>query len=153
MLKYIADILYPNTSVNDTGYETQVTRTALFNTEFTFTCNTRFLDVAFKNQTYAYLFSVPPGIHEYDVPYPFFNGDRTTVDDEFPVNATIAQMLQGYVTSFAMTGSPNRNFIPYFPMYGSNSSMQVIGFEELGTQVFDEAMNTRCTCWQHAFYS
>jgi carboxylesterase type B len=145
VLKYITDILYPNTSGNDAGYESQVTRTALFNTEFTFTCNTRFLGVAFKNQTYAYLFSVPPGIHEDDVPYTFFNGDRTTVDDEFPVNATIAQMLQGYVTSFAMAGSPNRNAIPYFPIYGSNSSTQVIGFEELRTQVFDEAMNARCT--------
>jgi carboxylesterase type B len=153
VLNYVTEVLYPNTSGNTTGYETQLTRTALLNSEFRFTCNTRFLDLAFNNQTFAYLFSVPPGLHEIDVPYTFFNGDTTTVDDEFPVNATIAQTLQGYITSFAMTGNPNRNDIPYFPTYGSNSSMQYIGFEGLGLQVLDEAANARCAWWQHAFYS
>ncbi len=59
------------------------------------------------------------------------------MDDEFPVNATVAQVLQGYITSFAITGSPNRDGLPYFPSYGSNSSMQSIGFEGVGTQVLD----------------
>jgi carboxylesterase type B len=153
VLNYITGVLYPNTSGNTTGYKTQLTRTALFNSECRFTCNTRFLDAAFNNQTFAYLFSVPPGLHEVDVPYTFFNGDITTVDDEFPVNATIARIVQGYITSFAMTGSPNRNGIPYFPIYGSNSSMQNIGFEGLGLQVSDEAANARCAWWQNAFYS
>jgi cholinesterase len=153
LLDYITDILYPNTSGNVTGYGTQLTRTALLNGEFRFTCNTRFLDLAFNNQTFAYLFSVPPGLHEVDVPYTFFKGDTMTVDDEFPVNATIAQVLQGYITSFAMTGSRNRIDIPYFPPYGNYSSMQSIGFEGLGLQVLDEAGNARCAWWQHAYYS
>jgi carboxylesterase type B len=153
VLNYITEVLYPNTFGNNTGYETQLIRTALFNSEFTFTCNTRFLDAAFNNQTFAYLFSVPPGLHEVDIPYTFFNGDTSTVDDEFPVNATVARVLQGYITSFVMTGRPNRNGIPFFPKYGSNSSLQNIGFEGLGTQAFDEAANARCVWWQHAFYS
>jgi hypothetical protein len=70
------------------------------------------------------------------------------VDAEFPVNATIARVLQG-ITSFVMTGSPTRNGVPYSPAYDSRSSLQDIGFKGLEIQVVDEAASARCACWQH----
>jgi cholinesterase len=155
VITYITDVLYPDTTHGAQGYETQLARNSDFYSEFVFSCNTRYLDLAFENKTYAYIFSVPPGLHEIDVPYTFFNGDTTTVDDEYPVNATIAIALQEYITNFAITGSPNREAvnIPYFLPYGVNSSMINLGFAGFGAEVIDEAANSRCAWWQQALYT
>ncbi|KAL8713078.1 MAG: hypothetical protein Q9225_006847, partial [Loekoesia sp. 1 TL-2023] len=70
---YIADELYPAPS-NRTLYKDGIGRASLSISEYTFTCNTLYLDRAFGNQTYAYQFSVPPALHGQDVAYTFFNG-------------------------------------------------------------------------------
>ena len=63
-------------------------------------CNNTFcLDKAFSNQTYAYQFSVPPGLHGEDVAYTFSNGPANDVGSD---SAAVA--LQQYITSFASRG-------------------------------------------------
>jgi hypothetical protein len=62
-----------------------------------FTCNTFYLDKAYDNQTYAYFFTVPPGIHGEDIPYTYYNGAKSTS----VVSPTVAIALQEYITNFA----------------------------------------------------
>jgi carboxylesterase type B len=152
VIDYITNTLYPPIFDGSYGYKTMTDRLALFISEASFTCNTRYLDLAFQNKTYAYYFTVPPGYHGEDVPYTFFNGDTSTADDGLPVNVTVAMALQDYITSFAMTGSPNEKGEPFFPIYGANSSTENIGTFHLGVQVPDTAGNARCDWWQKALY-
>ena len=93
-----------------------------------------------------------PGLHGVDVPYSFFNGNTTALDQGYPVNATVAYTLQDYITSFTMTGSPNTAGQPYFPIYGQNASTQVLGLEGLGTQITDTTANYRCDWWQKSLF-
>ena len=67
---YIENVLYPPNMpgvLGTTGYSDETGRVVLVLSESTFTCNTFYLDKAFNNQTYAYQFSVPPGLHGEDV--------------------------------------------------------------------------------------
>lgn len=152
-INYITQTLYPDQTPNVTAFASQLNRTAFFNGEFLVSCNTRYLDVAFKNNTFAYLFSVKPGTHEVDVPYTFFNGDTSTPDQGPPVNATIATAFQDYIINFAIHGDPNGDGLPVFPRYGNGSLMLNISSVGFDTQVRDAAANTRCGWWQQALYS
>jgi cholinesterase len=152
LISYITDFLYPPTT-DQIGYTTQLNRTSLFYSEYVFTCSTRFLDLAFKNQTYGYQFSVGPGFHEEDIPYTFFNGDTTTIDDVAPVNATVAKTMQAYLVNFVMKGDPNGDELPEFPVYGEEEQMLNIDTVGLGTLVRDKAANERCDWWQAALAS
>lgn len=149
---YITQTLYPPVFDGSAGYKSALERTSLLISEFSFTCNTRYLDTAYDNKTYSYYFTVPPGLHGEDVAYTFFNGDTTTANDGVPVDGTIAKALQNYITSFAVTGTPNEQGVPYFPIYGSNSSTQLLATQGFGTQVKDTAANARCAWWQKALY-
>lgn len=152
-INYITQTLYPPVFNGSYGYTNQLQRTALLVSEFSFTCNTRYLDTAFDLKTYSYYFTVPPGLHGEDISYTFFNGDVTTLDDGSPVNATVANALQAYITEFAQTGNPNEAGVPFFPIYGTNSSTQVLSSgSDFGTQIKDTTANGRCTYWQKALY-
>jgi len=152
-VNYITQTLYPPIFDGSYGYTNQLERISLLASEFSFTCNTRYLDLAYWNQTYSYFFTVPPGLHGDDVAYTFFNGDTTTSDAGLPVDATVANALQRYITEFAMTGQPNEPGVPFFPIYGANSSTQVLNNSATeGTQVTDTAANARCSFWQKALY-
>ena len=149
---YIDTVLYPPVFDGTYNYTSQIERTALTINELSFSCNSRFLDLAFGNKTYSYLFSVPPGLHGEDVAYTYFNGDTSSSDDGSPVNATVARALQDYLTSFAMNGTPNEKGVPYFPMYGSGSAVENIALTGLGTTTKDAFANPRCDWWQKALY-
>lgn len=151
VINYIDTVLYPPVFDGTYGYTSQIQRTALTVSEISFTCNTRFLDLAYGRQTYSYFFTVPPALHGEDIAYTYFNGDTSTPDDGLPVNAKIATALQDYLTSFAMTGNPNEKGVPLFPMYGTGSEVVVIG-ENLGAVQTDSVANSRCDWWQKALY-
>jgi carboxylesterase type B len=152
-INYITQTLYPDQTPNVTQFASQLHRAAIFNGEFLISCNTRYLDTAFNNNTFAYLFSLYPGTHEVDVAYTFFNGDTSTPDQGPPVNATIATTFQSYLVNFAMHGDPNGNGLPAFPRYGNESLMLNITNAGFDTQVTDPEANARCTWWQQALYS
>jgi carboxylesterase type B len=152
-INYITETLYPPVFNGSYGYTTELQRTSLMISELSLICNTRYLDLAYWNKTYSYFFTVPPGLHGDDTVYTFFNGDTTTLDEGLPVNATVASALQHYITEFAMTGNPNGAWEPFFPIYGANSSTQVLSNTAAeGKQVTDTAANARCSFWQKALY-
>lgn len=88
-----------------------------------FTCNTFYLDKAYKNNTYSYYYTIPPALHGMDIPYTYYNGPNPTA----VMYPKIAIALQEYITAFAMTGAPNEKGVPMFSMYGDNATVQDLG--------------------------
>jgi len=128
-INYIVEVLYPPVFNGSYGYKTQYDRTA------------------FNSSIYAYFFDGPlGGIHGEDVEYTFFNGDAGT-----PV-PQVAPTLQDYITSFAMNGNPNEPGVPFFPLYGANSTVTNITAATLGAQTRDPTANARCAWWQKALF-
>ncbi|KAK6443576.1 hypothetical protein LTR95_000403 [Oleoguttula sp. CCFEE 5521] len=145
---YISSTLYP--AVYDgsqaQGYKEIIARAAAFVSELIFTCNTFYLDKAYNNMTYAYFFTVPPALHGFDIPYTYYNGPNPSV-----YSATVALALQEYITSFAETGNPNDNGVPYFNMYGNNATVQTLAIGDI-REAIDPTANARCDWWQKALY-
>jgi carboxylesterase type B len=150
-LDYITTTLYPAVYDGSYPYKSQLERTALFLSEFIFTCNTRYVNLAYSGMGWSYYFDVGTGYHGTDIAYTFFTGDTST-----DTNATVAETLQAYLSSFAMTRNPNRAGVPFFPIYNTNASTQVIGTSGLGTQLADTAGTglaaQRCAYWQEGTY-
>lgn len=82
----------------------------------------------------------------------WFNGDTTTLDDGYAVNATLAYALQDYIVGFTMTGDPNGSPAGpalEFPNYDSDAT--VVKFASTGLlTVQDDMVNDRCPWWQQA---
>ncbi|KAK4615323.1 Carboxylesterase patB [Fulvia fulva] len=140
-VQYVADQLYP---IED--YPNQIARSSAIIAEAIFTCNTFYLDKAFNNQTYSYLFAVPPAEHGNDIAYTFYNGASGS-----GTNETIAIALQEYITNFAQYGYPSVEGVPYFPLYQNNATIQVLNSTGI-RQIMDPTANQRCNWWQKALY-
>ncbi|MCJ1477093.1 hypothetical protein MMC13_005764 [Lambiella insularis] len=147
VLSYIENVLYPAVYDGSFGYKTDFQRTVLTIADSTFTCNTNYLDRAFRNQTYAYQFSVGPALHGQDVPYTFFNGPNPAA----VVNSTIAVAMQEYFTSFAINGVPSGPGIPVFPLYGAEAELINLNATTI-SEMMDPTANARCLWWQKALY-
>ncbi|KFX97985.1 hypothetical protein V490_02525 [Pseudogymnoascus sp. VKM F-3557] len=142
-LEVILYSVYPETFDGSFEYTDQFERVAFLVGEAFFSCNTRYLDAAFGEKTYSYLFdAVNKGFHGEDLTYTFYNGPSAEADMG-TVNATVAEALQSYITHFVATGNPNGGVAPYFPQYGSNSSVQVVAPDDFGTQITDPEDNER----------
>ncbi|KAI0886703.1 alpha/beta-hydrolase [Annulohypoxylon maeteangense] len=110
---------------------------------------------------YAYTFAYPPGWHETDVPYVFFDGDTSTSDNGLPVNATLAAQLQEYIVGFVKYGDPNAgvgrgggggggyNRLVRFPVYGVEGRVLELGAEGF-RDVVDDLKGRRCEWIQRA---
>ncbi|KAF2219183.1 carboxylesterase family protein-like protein [Elsinoe ampelina] len=132
------------------GYRNQIARSAAITAELAFICNTFYLDKAYGNKTYSYLFAVPPALHGQDVPYSYYTG--TGAPTTSVIAPPVALALQEYITSFAQDGDPNEPGVPFFDLYGPDASVKVLnitGFSETR----DPAANRRCNYWQKALYS
>lgn len=148
-LEVILYSVYPEIFDGSYGYTDQFERAAAIVGEAFFDCNTRYLEAAFGDKAYSYLFNaVHKGFHGEDLPYTFYNGPSDA--DGKTVNATVAIALQSYITHFVATGNPNGGVAPYFPQYGTNSSVQVVAPDDFGTQITDPENNKRCSWWQSA---
>ncbi|ESZ96818.1 hypothetical protein SBOR_2819 [Sclerotinia borealis F-4128] len=152
-LAYITGTLYPPVYNGSYPYTSIYERASLITAELVFTCNARYMNTAFLNETHSYYFAVPPGLHGEDIAYTFFNGDTTTSNDGLPVNATVAAVLQRYIMNFAQTGNPNGDGVPFFPVYQSNATTVVLGTTGLGSVQTDTTANNRCEWWQQALYA
>lgn len=141
--------VYDNSSLPwSTPFERLMTAIA----EFTFACHAYYVGEALGGQggtdAYSYLFSVPPGTHTLDVYYSYYLNSTwsSTV-----TNVTIAQYLQGYLTSFAQMGDPNRQGLPEFPAYGDSHSD--LNLNQTYVSVLTDPMaNSRCDWWREASY-
>lgn len=149
---FITNTLYPPVFDGTFGYTTPTARLALAISELSFTCNSRYFDLAFKNETFSYLFAIPPGLHGQDIAYTYFNG-ITSNEGGFlpPVDPAIALGLQGYLTSFAQTGNPNTKGLPNFPIYGEEAQVLVINSTGFAPGP-DNVANPRCDYWQKGLY-
>ncbi|KAF2086017.1 alpha/beta-hydrolase [Saccharata proteae CBS 121410] len=142
---YIESELYPPVFNGTYGYTTEFTRAAKTTSDFAFVCNTNYLDRAFDNLTYAYEFSVTPGIHGQDTVY-IFPLSTTTV------NQTIAQTLRDSLTSFVIDGVPTGTSGNQFPLYDSNAT--IVNLTTTGIyQTTDDTANNRCVWWQKGEYA
>lgn len=152
VISYITETLYPNDFSGAYGYTNQVERTSQSVADYRIVCNARFLDLGYQNETYAYLFSVPPGIHGFDVSYTFYNDAPITILGHL-VNSTLAALLQDYIVNFVMTSDPGNAVLPLFPTYGTDSIVKNITLD--GTNIYgvDPAANARCDWWQTASYA
>ncbi|KIX97854.1 uncharacterized protein Z520_06632 [Fonsecaea multimorphosa CBS 102226] len=145
----IVKTLYPAIYNGSQPYTSPIERTILFVTESSFTCNAYYLNKAYGNKTYAYQFAVPPGFHGYDVQYTFYNGQPTNLTQDMV--APVAKTLQAYLTNFIMTGNPNGQGLPPFPMQGTNASMNSISTTV--TRVKDDTSNQRCAWWEKSLFT
>ncbi|KAF1843649.1 carboxylesterase family protein-like protein [Cucurbitaria berberidis CBS 394.84] len=140
--------LYPAVFDGSYGYRNQFSRANLIISESVFTCNTNYLSTGFKNETYSYLFAVPPAFHGFDVPYTYYDGGALSLS---VMNRTIAIALQQFIASFAENGAPEAGGITQFNMYGPDArvlKLNVTGIED----VRDSNANARCAWWQKALY-
>ena len=96
---------------------------------------------------YNYQFSVPPGLHSFDVTIHVVYG--ISVDPTF--NATVAIALQKYLTSFAQNGVPSGEGFPTFPSYGPSSAEVNLDISGFNTMT-DPTDNPRCLYWQKALF-
>lgn len=149
ILQYITQVLYPPIFNGSYGYTSQLTRAVVLTSEVSFTCNNFYADTAYNNQTFSYLFSIPPGTHGEDVPYTFYNdqGRSSSI-----TNVTAATTLQTWITSFAKNGVPSSPpGIIAFPRYGMNAT--VIDLNQTSvTLTTDPTANQRCRFWQKALF-
>ncbi|KAF2849261.1 carboxylesterase family protein-like protein [Plenodomus tracheiphilus IPT5] len=149
-LEYIINTLYPAVFDGTHPYTSQFQRASLIISEGVFTCNTNYLSTAYNNQTYSYLFAVPPAFHGLDIAYTYYDGGALSPPLGV-TNRTIAIALQEFIASFAEGGEPEADGITQFNMYGEDASvlkLNITGIDE----VRDSNANARCAWWQKGLY-
>jgi len=146
-IQYISKTLYPPVFDGSIGYTTPTVRMDLLITEAFFTCSTNILARAYGDQTYNYIFTVPPSLHGDDIAYTYYNGPSASVK-----NDTLAVIMQEYFTNFAISGNPNGPDLPHFQTYGTGNVVQNLGLDTIGP-VPDNAANPRCLWWQKGLFA
>jgi carboxylesterase type B len=152
IVTYVTQTLYPAIYDGSMPYTNGLERTFLIVTESIFTCNTNLLARAFGNKTYNYQFEVFPALHGFDIDYTFYNGQPTNVSTLPPLIAPLANVLQGYITNFAMTGNPNGKGLPAFPIYGKNGIELGLNVS-INSHMKDPTQNDRCMFWAKSLYN
>lgn len=143
---YISNVLYPAKYDGSMPYTDATYRMELLITEAFFTCNTNWLATAFGPQSWSYIFSVPPSLHGEDIPFTYFDGNRSAV-----TNVTVAETMQRYFARFTEFGNPNGPKTPFFPRYGDDTTCLNLNQTFINT-IKDNAANPRCTWWQKGLY-
>ncbi|KAJ5758315.1 uncharacterized protein N7511_007009 [Penicillium nucicola] len=153
--KFITEDLYPPIYNGSYGYTDSVARTALVISDLIFQCNTDYFNRAYDNQTYAYEFVIPPGIHGQDVGYTFYNNASAANGVLGTLgaiaNVTVALAMQDFFTSFTQHGVPKSHLAPPFRHHGERATIMAIGNHTI-QPVRDPTSNPRCAFWQTAPY-
>jgi carboxylesterase type B len=149
LIEYVESKLYPPIFDGSQPYTNNLERAILLNSEVLISCNTFYLDKAFKNRTYAYLFAVPPATHGSDLPYTFYTGAFDPSYNSPTFNETVAETLQDFIVSFAMNGKPMTNVVGVerFAPYGRNTQLMELGASSI-SMMTDPATNDRCKWWE-----
>ncbi|WYZ37729.1 hypothetical protein EsH8_II_001235 [Colletotrichum jinshuiense] len=147
VLDYLNTELYPAIYNGTYSWETPLERTAATIADAWFICNNRFLNTALDGNAHSYLFDVAQGWHGTDIAYTFFNNGDSV--GGVPLNSSVANTLQLYLTNFAKTGDPNGAGVPFLPKYGDNSTVMSL---DRAVPVIDDAATERCTWWQKGLY-
>lgn len=148
-IDYVTKTLYPPVFDGTYPYTDNYSRANLIISESVFTCNTNYLSTAFKNETYSYLFAIPPALHGQDIAYSFYDGGALSAS---VMNRTVALALQHFIASFAEEGKPEAEGITQFNMYGPDASvlrLNITGIDEIR----DSNANNRCAWWQKGLFT
>lgn len=147
----LAEDIYPEDFSGAFPYQTQSERLSLAVSEGLVTCNAFGTDVAYRNSTHSYQFSVFPGIHAQDVPYTFFNGETADSLGQ-PIDVSVAEMMQRFFVDFAAYGTAGESTAAEIPVYGPNAA--VLDIQNSGSAtITDPAANSRCRFWIRGLYS
>ena len=150
-LDMITKSLYPPIFNGSQGYMNQTQRNNLTIADAALVCNARFMDQApFTWPTYAYAWSLPPGLHGADLPYTFYDfGDVPGVDTK------VATTLQGYILAFTVRRDPNAPGLPHFAIAGDSGSVQNLDSQYVGPMPDEggvKRLGERCDYWQDVPY-
>ncbi|KAI9809764.1 MAG: hypothetical protein M1825_000197 [Sarcosagium campestre] len=149
LLDQISKLVYPPPGSAGAGpYNSTLERAKLTIAESQSLCTAAFLANAFENQTFNYLFDLPPAIHTQDLLYSFNNDPSPVVDSQ------IARIYQGYIANFVIGGDPNGSpsntlttkDLPVFGTYGSGNSVLTLKKGGVSSNK-DIAINDRCLFW------
>lgn len=151
-LNFVTQVLYPPVFDGSQGYTNQTERNNLTVADAILVCNARAMDQAsFIPTPYAYEFSIPPAVHGADLAYTFYDFGPTS-----GVNATVAEIMQGYITRFAETGQPNADpSLPQFPPARPGRTVQNLGNNGVSPMLDEggvEQLERRCLFWQDVPY-
>ncbi len=155
VLKYISNVLYPANFSGAYGYTSQFDRLDRTIGDYSIVCPTVYLQNAYPtNFTYQYEFTVPPGAHAQDLGYTYYyEGGPQNVDVPTapPVNSTLAETMQAYLTAFAEKGSPNVQGLPFFPL-DAGETVQNLNDSYVGPMKRLFVSQSRCSWWQQSYY-
>lgn len=142
----IINQIYPPVYDGSLPYTNPQERSDLAVNEYFIKCNTISVAEAYDNQTYNYIFAVPPAIHAQDLAYTYNPNDPTP-----GFSPTIATDLQKYLVNFVLKGDPNSEGLPSWPVYGQTAA--AINFTANGiTDTVSDSANSRCDFWNQADY-
>jgi carboxylesterase type B len=68
------------------------------------------------------------------------------------MNDTVAVMMQRYLAGFVENGDPNREGLPEWGIYGSQSAVMNFNQTFVDFRVDREVVKEKCTWWQKALY-
>lgn len=147
--QFVTDIYPADFSGTTLPYTTQTQRVTLAIGEGLIDCFAFGTGLAYGNTTHDYQFSLFPGIHAQDTSYTFWNGE-TTDTLGIPVDLTVAQTMQAWITDFASgtlftsSNTPATTVLP--ALYGTGANTVDITSAGFAT-IRDPAANSRCQFW------
>ncbi|KAK2744562.1 carboxylesterase family protein [Colletotrichum kahawae] len=124
-------------------------RSTLLMAETRIVCNTLFLRRAFANVSFTYIFGVLSSLHGDKLKYNSYNGAYGAQMDSRSLNVTVADVLQDYAESYAISGKPVTDVsgIDVFPKVGSKFLAWILDVAGMQSAV-DSAVNNGCSWWQ-----
>lgn len=142
-IKHALEVLYPADYDGSQPYKSVQERLALFTGEAFISCNAHVLVEHSRASSYGYIFNIPPGLHGQDIAYSFYTPGLPA---PFVETDSIATKMQGYLTRFAKTGSPNGDAEISLPEYREDS--KVLDIKANSFEIArDDAANLRCQWW------
>ena len=141
----LASTIYPPDFSGAQPYTSQVERTALAVGEAFMDCYAFGVNLAYRNESRSYQFSIFPGFHAEDVDYTFWNGE-TTSGLGIPIVASTATTMQRWFVDFTEKGDAVGSSARNIPVYTSAANVANITGTGFPT-VRDPAANPRCRFW------
>ncbi|KAL8870897.1 MAG: hypothetical protein Q9174_003161 [Haloplaca sp. 1 TL-2023] len=139
--------IYPPLYDASSPYTTPQERSDLAVREYLISCNPLSIAKAYRNQTHNYIFDVAPAIHAQDLAYTYYPNGVTS--GFYP---TTAVALQDYLTTFVLTGDPNKYGLPPWPVTGPEAAVNVFTESGVTIRMRSDLEMKRCAFWNQATY-
>ncbi|MCJ1475369.1 hypothetical protein MMC13_004031 [Lambiella insularis] len=164
VIDHIKEMYPPVTEDEDTTARDRIQRLSNALGAAAVACNTYYLNDAFANATYSYMFSLYPGFHSEGLPY--IHWPTPAPSPLIIVFKQLAWIFQQYLVNFAIHGDPNGLAPPdyagslvRFEQYGSEKSqinMDLVKsglvYKPLVQAQTDPLKELDCQWWQRGYY-